>query len=62
MMGDIFLQALDGEPAPITIQTSTTQTSKTQISHTQSVDVSTQSSLGGQPTYSPTSANPHFAV
>ncbi|HCN14851.1 MAG TPA: DNA polymerase III subunit epsilon [Moraxellaceae bacterium] len=48
MMGDIFLQALDGEPAPSTIQTS--------------ADVSTQSSLGGQPTHSPTSANPHFAV
>ncbi|WP_438940676.1 DNA polymerase III subunit epsilon [Faucicola osloensis] len=62
MMGDIFLQALDGEPAPITIQTSTTQTSKTQISHTQNDDVSTQSSLGGQSTHLPTSANPHFAV
>ena len=48
MMGDIFLQALDGEPAASTIQTS--------------VDVSTQSSLEGQPTQSPTSANPHFAV
>ena len=67
IMGDIFLQALDGEPAPSTIQTSTIQTSKaqtrhTQASHTQSVDVSTQSSLGGQATDLPTSANPHFAV
>ena len=58
MMGDIFLQALDGEPAPSTTHTNTIQTSKAQTS----IDVSTQSSLGGQSTHSPTSANPHFAV
>ncbi|MGD4318039.1 exonuclease domain-containing protein, partial [Xanthomonas citri pv. citri] len=59
----MFLQALDGEPAASTIQTSTTQTSHAQAIHTQtSIDVSTQSSLGGELTHSPTSANPHFAV
>ena len=40
MMGDIFLQALDGEPAPSTTHTNTIQTSKAQTS----IDVSTQSS------------------
>lgn len=62
MMGDIFLQALDGEPAASTTHTNTIQISKAQTSHTRSVDVSTQSSLGGQTTHLPTSANPHFAV